>query len=76
MQFAPAQPLPLPATGFLRLAQILGDPAKGVAPLIPVSYSTWHAGVASGRYPKPVALGARAKGYRVSDIRRLIEGLS
>jgi prophage regulatory protein len=42
----------LPTTGFVRLASILGP--KGP---IPVSKSTWWAGVKSGRYPKSVKLG-------------------
>jgi prophage regulatory protein len=57
-----------PATGFIRLPQIL-------APLgpIPVSRSTWWAGVASGRYPQPVKLGPRITAWRVDDIKALIE---
>jgi prophage regulatory protein len=57
--------------GFLRLRQI-------VAPhgLIPVSKSTWWAGVASGRYPKPIRLGPRITAWRFEDIASLIETLS
>lgn len=59
----------LPQTGFLRLPAI-------VAPhgLIPVSKSTWWAGVKSGRYPKPVKLSTRVTAWRVEDIRAFIEG--
>lgn len=59
----------LPKTGFLRLPAI-------VAPhgLIPVSKSTWWAGVKSGRYPKPVKLSTRVTAWRVEDIRAFIEG--
>ncbi|MDS4074842.1 MAG: AlpA family transcriptional regulator [Candidatus Accumulibacter sp.] len=64
----------LPDTGFLRLSQIIGDPAKGIPPLIPVKKSTWWAGVASGRFPKSVKLGnGRGTFWRVEDIRSLIE---
>lgn len=65
----------LPETGFLRQKQILGDPNSipPTAPIIPVSKSTWWAGVASGRFPKPVKLGPRTTAWRVSDIRALIE---
>lgn len=49
---------PLPATGYFRLHQITGRPARNGHPaipaLIPVSRSTWWAGVKSGRYPQPV----------------------
>lgn len=55
----------LPETGFLRLTQVLK--------LIPVSKSTWWAGVRSGRYPQPVrSLGRRLTMWRVEDIRGLV----
>ena len=68
----------LPETGFLRLPQIVGDPrARPPVPaLIPVSKSTWWAGVKSGRYPCPVKLGPRITAWRVEDIRRLIRDSS
>lgn len=63
-------------TGFLRVLQIIGD-AKARPPIpaiIPVSKSTWWAGVKSGRYPKPIkTLGVRITAWRVEDIRALIE---
>jgi hypothetical protein len=65
-----------PQVGFLRLKQIIGDPDADppIPPLIPVCKSTWWAGVASGRYPKPVkSLGARVTAWRAEDILRLIE---
>lgn len=66
----------LPATGFLRLAHIIGD-AKAKPPIpavIPVGKSTWWAGVKSGRYPQPVrTLGLRITAWRVEDIRALIQ---
>ncbi len=58
----------LPETGFVRLANILAP--KGP---IPVSKSTWWAGVKTGRFPKPVKLGPRITAWRVEDIRALIE---
>jgi len=69
----------LPETGYLRLPQIIGNP-KTVPPipaLIPVSKTTWWAGVKSGRYPQPVrTLGARITAWRVEDIRDLIRRCS
>ena len=58
----------LPKTGFLRLPSVL-------APLgpIPVSKSTWWAGIKAGRFPRPVKLGPRITAWRVEDIRALIE---
>ena len=65
--------LVLPAEGFLRCRQILGDPkAKPPVPAIfPVSHSTWWAGVKSGRFPQPVRMGSLTL-WRVQDIRRLL----
>lgn len=72
----------LPSTGYLRLHQIIGRPGNPGAnppvpptpPLIPVSKSTWWAGVRTGRYPQPTrALGPRITAWRVEDIRSLIE---
>jgi prophage regulatory protein len=66
----------LPETGYLRLTQIIGNPKADppIPPIIPVSKSTWWAGVKSGRFPKPVrTLGPRIAAWRVEDIRRLVE---
>ena len=65
----------LPDTGYLRLRQIIGDPKARppIPPIIPVSRSTWWAGVKSRRYPQPVrTLGLRITAWRVEDIRALI----
>jgi predicted DNA-binding transcriptional regulator AlpA len=61
----------LPTEGFLRLNQIIGN--KGAPAIIPVSRSTWWAGVREGRFPKPIKLSKRTTAWRVSDIRALIE---
>jgi prophage regulatory protein len=58
----------LPRTGFVRLRSILAPRGP-----IPVSKSTWWAGVKPGRYPKPVTLGPRVTAWRVDDIRSLIQ---
>ncbi|MBV1776022.1 AlpA family phage regulatory protein [Burkholderiaceae bacterium DAT-1] len=58
----------LPAEGFVRLTQIIGPGGP-----IPVSKSTWWAGVKSGRYPQSVKLGPRITAWRVSDIRALLQ---
>ena len=65
----------LPDVGFLRLRHIIGDSrARPPIPaIIPVSKSTWWAGVKSGRFPQPVKLGARITAWRVEDIRALID---
>jgi len=58
----------LPKTGLVRLSQILAP----IGPL-PVSRSTWWAGVNSGRYPKPMKLGPRITVWRAEDIWALVE---
>lgn len=57
----------LPAIGFVRLCNILQ--------LIPISKSSWWAGVKSGKYPQPVKLGPRTTAWKVEDIRALIEAI-
>jgi predicted DNA-binding transcriptional regulator AlpA len=52
----------------LRLTQVLE--------LIPVSKSSWWAGVKSGRFPQPVKLGPRTTAWKASDIAALVESLS
>jgi predicted DNA-binding transcriptional regulator AlpA len=69
----------LPTTGFVRLTQIIGNPKSDppIPAIIPVSKSTWWAGVKSGRYPKPIkSLGPRITAWKVEDIRTLIETFS
>ncbi len=64
----------LPESGFVRLSQILGNrkATPPSPPVIPVSKSTWWAGVKAGRFPQPVKLGPRLTMWRVEDIRALI----
>lgn len=65
----------LPATGFLRLGQILGkkDADPPIPAIIPVSKTTWWDGVATGRFPRPVKLGPHTTAWRVEDIREYIK---
>jgi len=62
----PGRAAALPETGFLRLPQVLA--------LIPVSRSTWWAGIGS-RFPKPGKLGPRRTAWKIEDIRSLIQRL-
>ncbi|MBN1830008.1 MAG: AlpA family phage regulatory protein [Deltaproteobacteria bacterium] len=64
----------LPNVGFLRLRQIIGD-AKANPPipaLIPVSRSTFLAGVKTGRFPRGVKLTTRCTAWRLEDILKII----
>lgn len=58
----------LPEDGFVRLKTVLA--------IIPVSRSTWWAGVRSGRFPKPVKLSSHTTAWRSKDISSLIDQLS
>jgi prophage regulatory protein len=59
--------LQFPTTGFVRLKQILSPRGP-----VPVSKSTWWAGVRDGRFPKPLKLGSRVTVWRAEDIATLI----
>ena len=61
----------LPIEGFLRLKQIVGT--KTTPAIIPISKSSWWAGVKEGRFPQPIKLGKRTTVWRMSDIRQLVE---
>ena len=69
---------PLPATGFLRQRQILGDKDADppIPAIFPIGKTAWWAGVKSGRYPKPVKLGPRTTAWKVSDIRALLDRMA
>ncbi len=55
----------IPFLGFMRLNAVLA--------IIPVSKSTWWAGVKSGRFPQAVKLSERITAWRTDDINSLIE---
>ena len=65
----------LPSDGYLRLSQIIGRPQANppVPGIIPVSASTWWAGVKSGKFPAPVKLSANVTAWKISDIRALMD---
>jgi len=67
---------PIPATGYLRLNQIIGDETKGIPAIIPIGRTAWLDGVKIGIYPQPVKLGKRTTGWKVEDILELIEDLN
>jgi predicted DNA-binding transcriptional regulator AlpA len=60
----------LPEIGYARLPDIIGN-RKAVPPipaLIPVSKSTWWAGIKTGRFSAPVKLSSHTTVWRWSDI--------
>jgi hypothetical protein len=64
----------IPEAGFMRLAQIIGNPKRGLPPLIPVSRSTFYQWVREGKAPKPIRLSHGVSVWFAKDIRALIEG--
>jgi len=67
----------LPTVGLARLEQIIGDPKAEppIRPLIPVSKSSWWAGVRSGHFPPSVKVTKGVSAWRWEDIHRLLESL-
>ena len=57
----------LPDTALVRLSTILK--------IIPISKSSWWAGVKSGRYPRSIKISQRTTAWKVEDIRKLINDL-
>jgi prophage regulatory protein len=65
----------LPSTGFVRQAQLLGDPkAKPPIPgIVPVGPSTLWRWVASGKFPKPRKLSERVTAWRCEDVQAWLD---
>ncbi|MAK59837.1 MAG: hypothetical protein CMK09_02550 [Ponticaulis sp.] len=55
-----------PETGLVRIKDILAPNGP-----IPVSASSWWAGVKDGRFPQPTKLGTKTTVWRAEDIRKL-----
>ena len=47
-------------------------PREAIPALIPISESSWWAGVKSGRYPKPLKISERITVWRTEDIQALM----
>jgi prophage regulatory protein len=63
------------SNALLRLSQIIGNP-KAVPPsppIVPVSKSTWWAGVKDGRFPQPFKLSPGVTVWRSEDVYALIQ---
>ena len=63
---------------FLRLKQIIGNSnaSPPLEPIIPISASSWWAGVAEGRFPQAVKLGPNTTAWRFEDIQGLLNRLA
>lgn len=43
-----------------------------VLSLVPVSRSTWYAGMKAGQYPSPIRISSRRVAWRANDIAKVI----
>lgn len=67
---------------YLRISQIVGRPVSTKNPekypaipgILPISASSWWAGVKAGRYPQPVKLGSKVTAWKTSDVLALVGG--
>lgn len=64
-----------PTVRYLRLKQIIGSIKEGIPPIIPVSKSTWWAGVRTGRFPSPHKIGPKTTVWSAHDIAKLAEDI-
>jgi prophage regulatory protein len=53
----------------VRIEEIIGPNG-----LIPVSRSSFYAGIKLGIYPRPVRLGKRTSAWRMSELLKVIKG--
>ena len=58
----------------LRLKHIIGDnkSTPPILPILPISKSSWWAGVKEGKYPKPIKIGNNITVWRSDEIQALI----
>lgn len=59
--------------GYLRLNQIVGDPKKGISPIVPVCRATIWNWVRESKFPKPIQLSPSVTVWRASDIEKYID---
>jgi len=63
----------LPENGLLRIWQIIGSKKRNIPPILPISRSTFYAGIKSGKFPRPILIGSRIACWDVNQIRKIIE---
>lgn len=63
----------LPATGYVRLAQLHGNPKEGIPGILPWSPMTTWRRVRAGTFPAPLKLSERVTAWRVEDVRQWLD---
>lgn len=58
----------LPATGYVRQSELVGNRKQAIRGVIPFSPTTLWRKVADGSFPAPVKLSARVTAWRVEDV--------
>jgi prophage regulatory protein len=66
----------IPDDAWLRLPHIVGDKKQGIAPLLPVSRSTWLNGVRDEIYPKGTLISKRLRAWRGKDVKAVLAKMS
>lgn len=64
---------PLPADGFIRWNNILGNKKKNIPAIVPRCRNSIKADMRAGRFPQQVCLSERVWAWKVSDIRSYLE---
>jgi predicted DNA-binding transcriptional regulator AlpA len=57
----------LPERGFIRIDEIVLPRGP-----LPISKSTWWAGIKAGRFPSPVKIGPRVSAWNVAEVRAVL----
>jgi prophage regulatory protein len=56
----------------LRIWEVIGHEKKNIPAIIPISRSSFLAGIKKGKFPKPLKLGERTVCWRESEILAII----
>lgn len=64
-----SETMELPASGYVRQAELVGSRRREIRGIIPFSPTTLWRKVAAGEFPAPVKLSARVTAWRVEDVR-------
>lgn len=63
----------LPTTGYVRLAQLHGNPKRGIPGILPWSPATTWRRVRAGTFPAPIKLSEKVTAWRAEAIRQFLD---